>query len=593
MAYLFQGVNEQLDGQNDPNKQNIFGQGSTPQGASDTGAPTGGEIKKTNTSGAIEGAQGGGEGQPAKSAQVTTQDRQSALNLQAKRQGAPKVTEQVGQKLSGAATGLQNEADQYVKGYKEQDYRQGIDKDILSKAVREGDQDAYSRAFGRVSQKDYGNVNAFAPETQTEFQDVKDLQSKGGIQNLFQSQMGPQYKRSDSAFDAMILARNPEFRNVQQQLQKQQADLITQREAEKVGRTATAQELANAGYQGATEAIKGDLSGIQKEVLSPLEQKAAEETARRQALDYQKIKDDFERQQALELQQQLAATGGFSARASRLLPDVTSQVDINPFATENRQVDWKQFVQDPEAQQFNRIQQLLGTGEQIGAGKLSSEVDFNQQAIRDALVGAATAQRRAQEEEYSKQMQDILNQANARAQQGASLRGQDINSFINPVRDSFLNQDAWQVDPTGMLGGQITHYNRLNETTGGKDQQRAVYSPEERSRMFKQIYSNLVNQAAGKIDPNQFYKKADNITGLDLLDQGQAAELNRLAAETGQTGTTYSAGQQKRMQDEFDRAGYENALRQILLNSYNGGGGGGGLATGGLDERGATFKSSF
>jgi hypothetical protein len=87
MPYVFDQVNQELD----PNKkQDIFGQGNTPQGSNQTGAPPQDGVQKTDTSQAITQA-GSSSGQPNSSGQASPDDRQKVLNLQSQRQQAPTI----------------------------------------------------------------------------------------------------------------------------------------------------------------------------------------------------------------------------------------------------------------------------------------------------------------------------------------------------------------------------------------------------------------------------------------------------------------------------------------------------------------------
>lgn len=529
IAYVFDQINNELD----PNqKQNIFGQGATPQGASQTGAASGDEVKKTDTSGVIA-APGASSGTSGASGPATPEDRQKVVNLQSQRQQAPKITDKLKQDLTSAQTNLQDEANKYTQGYQQKDYREGVNQDLLSKAVQ-GDQTAYDQAYQRAFKQGPDAVTAFAPETQTEFQGVQDLQTTGGIKNMFKREQGPQYRDTEASFDTMLLARNPEFRKIQQALSRQQKDLIAEREKEKTDRTTGAEQIASEGFKSASEGIRTDLGGLQTNLENPLRQKEAEEDARRAALDYDAMEREYEAQQAAELEKEFYNQGGFMQRASGLLPKVAGDVDEKSFFTRNTDVDWRDFATDTDAQQFNRIMSLLAQNDSLRASTgLSDVLDKNTQGLRDALTQAAVTQRRGTEDQYRAQMQSIIDQMNARAAQSASLRGRDVGTFRDPAQEAVRRE-----------------YDAMNL-----------------------VQNILFPEAKNAVDAGQFYKKANQLSGLNLIDSGQAAELNRLAQETGQA-ANYAAGGPVQMEDQFDRGAYENALRQYI-NSRMGGSGGG------------------
>lgn len=502
MPYVFDQVDQQLDSEGNK-KADIFGEGQTPEGASQTGAPPKAAAVQTKTdlSGEIAPGQAGGGGNTTKAPEITAGDRQKAINIQSTKQATPKITEQLGTNVANAQTSLQDEANKYTQGYKDKDYREGVNNDVLGKAVQ-GDEQAYNQAFNRATKQNYGQVDEFKPATDTTFQDISDLQSRGGIQNVFRRQEGPQYSNADASYDSMLLTRNPEFRQIQQQLSQKQQALQAQDAQYRSTLPGQAQTLADTGFQNATTGIQSDLGNYQQGIENPLRQKMAEENARRQAMDYQAAARDFENQQMADIAK--TYSGGPNTIEQRAAKQL-GFIDPNQYMSVDKDTDWREFASGSDAAQYNRIMGLLGKTDTLNQGAGPGQaVSFNQQGLRDALWQNAMQKEHAIEDPLQAQKSAILAQKQKEAEEVTNLIRQ--------------------------YGG----YTPFGGTTIG-------------------------NQAipGGGYTPGT-YDKPLNINGADLLSAEQATQLNALAPQIGEAA---QYGQSKQ-----DLQSWIAALREIQKN---------------------------
>lgn len=539
MAYLFNAVD---DSSGEQGKQNIFGGQQTDQGTTsgqdqqqkaDTFAPAGG--------GSGGGGGGGGGGNQSK-AQVSAQ--QSSYNPQAASQAyasAAKSIKMPSQALSQAegslATGsqqLQEQANAYNQKAQETAKGYQLDQDTLSKAAS-GDQAAYQKTSERLQ------GGGQRPETYEAFGGLSTLPAIQNLRDpssLYRAESGPNYSAGQARFDASMLRRNPEFVAKQQELLAKGKALEGESSKRATEETEKARALLKGEQEKSTADIRAQLGGMGENLVSAAKAKEAAEDARRAGLDPKALAAENQQKIKDQIKEDLkyADPRSEQARALKFLEDDYSG-DLSQYVNIDKDTDWREYLGAPEAEQYNRLQGLLGSGGQMlaaaGPGGAGGDFDkdaFNRDAYRtilDQMQGKRQQQDRLDQDEIDK----IMGVAKERAGGAAKKSAQE--SLLKNVQ------------------GRITE--------GGRDQ-----AAEQVGKLFSDPkYAQQLDQILGGAGPRSWE---------DVLSGEEAGRLSELSQDMGAL-NQYQAGAYN---PQYDNEALTNLYRQIYGAPGGGGAGGGG-----------------
>jgi len=409
MAYTFDRINNLFNKDQQQNR-NIIGDSNN-------------TYQKTQTGGDVTSDSYGGT--PSQTSGQTPQQMRSAptsaaIKRNVTRTQVPGFASDIYGQLGTAQQNLQKESQDYLSGYQNKNY--GIDSQNISNAVMGGDQNQYSQLAQRLAQQSYGPVDYFNPTTSTVNEKAALLGSEQGTKRLLGQTAGSTYTPGESSFDISLLRRNPEFTKIanqigvkQGQLRQEEADLRNQLPGQ-------AQLIADTGYNKATEDIRNSLSQLQSGIQDPLMTQAQNITQQRQGLrsvpqqdrnnllqntmfagqQYDPSKagqNQYLSQIAGFLNQNLGAgqqqaqqmLSGYDPRAAGLI----SNVGMTPskYYSVGGDVGWQDLLDEPTSQQFNRIQNLLGTGNFLtpGAGAGQDLMFDTERYAADLSQGARSA----------------------------------------------------------------------------------------------------------------------------------------------------------------------------------------------------------
>lgn len=385
MAYVFNKLVGQVD-DNEKAKQDIFAaEGDQSFGLTDSEPQQrlGGQPQtKTDTSFSLAPrASGGGSTQvdqipPAEKApRGATEQRQQTIN-QAKT-SFPRGLQSLGEQIGEHEQNLTRAANEYRQKYKQQDF--GLDPDTIQGAVSGKDEDL-QRVSGLLSGQSSGVIPDRFEVPNVGVDAVSDIQTQGGLEQYLRRQAGPQYTAGESDFDAAALARDPIFQAGRAELGRRQDEL--NRRSTELG-SLLPQEASgdlSTNYGNAQQAAREALTGRQGEITSDINRALSD---RQTGLD--KAIQDYVNQKAL------AARG-----EDYKYNDLLNQLGIDPidYASNVRStpISRSEATTAEQAQQYNTIADLLGTGGQAASSTEGSIpeplAEFNQDAYLAALQQA-------------------------------------------------------------------------------------------------------------------------------------------------------------------------------------------------------------
>ena len=514
MAYAYSKIDEMLG--EDQGSSSIFGgEQEQTSAVSQFATPPGSDMVKTTLEGDIGGPSGGATAGPGsetdeiKGYAPTPVDQAEVFRRNIGKTKTPtRGLSRIGGKIQQSQAALQRQADEYTKGYKEAGKGYQLTKPTLEKAVG-GERDAYGAVTGLLGRQAADDRPEFEVAPELYETGVERLGSRAGLQELAAEGQGPRYTRGMSAFDAMLMQRDPEFQKRVQGLQAQQRDLETELGgAEEKYETAAeeygAQALTDAQEQ-AREYLRGSEAGLRAENIA-------------EAQAYKKSLEDLDRDKIIAdaYAQAQAAAGGtlgqiYSGRdfETSLAPyleqaGAVPQGRFDPVSLEYvydepipgvtfdpGDYSYRDFLDAQEADRFNRIMGLLGEGGEAytAAGALGPQYTVDEQGLTADILERAAGLRQEADVAGQARTKEILAGASERAQ-AENLRQQQLLEGYDPA-----------------LAAQAEAY------------------LEERPEM-RPYYSKDVLAGFGR---PEFTER----TGRDVMTAEEAEELNRIAADLG------------------------------------------------------------
>jgi hypothetical protein len=414
MSYVFSQINSALKGEEDPKKvsTNIF----APEESQGTNVQGGGDQPqaKTNTEGTIgSSGQGSGtassEAKPASQAPAQSQTADARLMQRNKVKAAPGFATRAQDEIGAAEAGLQDEANKYVQTASAQNY--GVANEDLDKAI--GGDEAAATSARNLFSGSAGQAESFVPKTDYNIEDINDMQTDAGVENILRRESGPQYSSGEAAFDRSLLGRSNEFNQLRSLLKGKQDSLskMADEYSGPEGKRKEVQKTLDDRYKTAQDTARGYLETKDDEVLAAIQKRAAEENAARAALREAGGGQYLTEQQSQSLKEladanpELAAEimkgGGITAR--------------DYYSTGADIADSRDIATDAEFKRYSAILGLLGRGSGdlagagIGAGDRES---FKGQDYKDAVMKSIMSSR----EKAALEAQQVEQQAAIEAQ---------------------------------------------------------------------------------------------------------------------------------------------------------------------------------
>lgn len=552
MAFAFSKINQALGVDDNPQKQDIFGQQGTQAGTVDGAQPQGGGTAavKTSTAGDLDGGGSSGEAPPGQAATASLDQTQSAgraaLRANMGKTATPKLLSDVGNTIKSRQDALQAEADTYTSGQKaKQTY--GVGNEDLEKAIG-GDADTAGKVRNLFGQTTVKPIDGFAPTTDVEVEDTQRLKSDRGLQELLARGQGPTYNQGESAFDLRSLRKTAGFDQQLKDIEgKQEAVRQAKRDISGTSQKAV-EDYGKEQLTAAQKAAQGYLTGKGDELEASNAKQASEAQAALDQIkaqgrgatsgDVKAVIRDLQKRygetdpRVVRFIEQAAGVnlGGESVvnlKDAKIDPTQFQKFRANPYQAAD-------FYDEGEAGRFNSIMGLLGKGDArvAGAGADPNAYSFDRAGYESALDASTRGLRGAQDELNEKDIAGILGGAQSRADQADA---------------GWLNAD---------------------NAAAARQQALAARGAEASNFFDPTLYETYrVKDAQGQlgVDPMSFYKgDTRDLDARKVLTADEAGRLNTLAKDTGKE-ANYAAGTETtQSQASFDKQSYLNALRAYL-----------------------------
>lgn len=429
------------------------------------------EMIKTSTMGDLGSSGGTGSTESGndqvKASDVDPTDRAEVFSRNIGKTETPAGVNRISDRIRQNEKTLQERSDAYTQGYKDR-YQYDVDQSQLDKAVK-GDRQAYrdTSSFLAKQKADY----------RPEFTGAEDLymgnaldklDTQAGLQQLAAEGKGPRYSQGMSAFDAMLMQRDPAFQNMVRNIRGEQAALegkLGTRADELEGQ---AQEYGQSQLESAQQKADEYLANYQDELIKQNEREAQEYNQGLKGLDREAISADAlssARGQAAEDLKQLFGNRDFETSLNPFMS--AAEADPNKYVSfDQGDYGYRDFIDRGEAQQFNNLMSLLGQGGQAysesrGPGDAYS---IDSQSLRNALLEDAVSRRREQDVVQEAAKANIISEAQKRADADDARRMGLVQSY-----DQDLENIAQQVRQENELlapyidEGLISEYRRPEE----------------------------------------------------------------------------------------------------------------------------------
>ena len=537
MAYAYRKLDE-LMGEGS-GKQDIFGGQGDPGGMSEFQRPAtipGADQVKTTTEGDLQRNEGVGSEEDMGGGERSAADQTKIFSANVGKTETPQGVYGLRDQIKNNEQALQDKSNEYLQGQKSSyDEAYKLDNSTYDKAIG----DSNSEAFGQVSSllgKDVKtdpqkNFKQFEGADDLYVKDIGKLGSNAGLQNLASQGQGPRYSQGMGAFDVMLMQRDPNFTKLVSEIQSENKGLEEQLGAKPQEVEKKALDYGQATLAGAQTAGRGYLSAADQALIA---QNQAERQAYQDeldAIDYDQIwQDEYAKQ--LAQAQNAAMIGG--ERYRPYLDKASVNMDDYLTRDDGSSYDYKDFVDQGEADRFNNISSLLGGGGPLysAAGELKPQYEIDKAGVYRDAYGDIMGARDAQDKIIMAERDRITAAAQQRADADDARRLGLVDSF-GSTRDA--ETDAILKE----LGQNLAQW----------------YKPEM--------------QAEYNYNPEHAALNTD-LDAQHVYSQEEADRLNAIALDLTNTAGTTQAGVGYGGGDLFNRDDYKQFLANKLggINSY-------------------------
>ena len=422
MAYTFDRINTLFRGKDD--QGNVMGDKRPKTVAS-------GDVSSTDAT--------GGE---AATPQSFAAPSAAAIQRNVSKARTPEFTTRIQGQIEAGNTGLDTASSKYSQGYKNKDY--GVSADDINAAVS-GNAGKLASVQTRMSTPQYGQVEAFKPEVDTEIEDAALLGSEGGTKRLLARQGGNKYNAGEAAFDVSLLRRSPGFNQIADQLSRGGKELSQKSTRLQSELPQAAQQTADTKYVAGTDAARSMLGTIGKGIVNPVTAKAAEISATRAGLRTTPNQKFISTKDAAAKDAAGKELSLLNPRAAKLLGE--TGIDPLKYYGVGKDVSASDLYSQDDAFKFNNIQQILGGKNLITAGQGAGDDEyFDDPSYTSGLISRASSLRGTRDQEQNAAIQKIMNDATTRVNEyNNSLEGEENDAF-NKTKYDIASQVAG-IDP--------------------------------------------------------------------------------------------------------------------------------------------------
>lgn len=424
MAYAFSKTQEMVG--DDPQKQDIFGGGGSQplapdqqqqQQVSQFQQPA---MQKTSTEGDLGAVKDSGSQQSA--SDPTPADQSRIFSANQGKTSTPGGVYGIRDQIAKNEQALQDKANQYTQDYKTQyDFYQT--PQTIEKAIG-GDKDAYTQTSQLLNRQMVDPVENRLEGIQDLYvQDMDLLENRAGLQQLASKGKDPRYSQGMSAFDVMLMQRDPAFTGLINEIQAENKALESQLETRPDELRQQAADYGAEALERAQTGTESYLSAAQRnlEAQNQAEADAYNEMLKR--IDRDKITYDAGQEAYDQVYKDIMQTYG--DRGERFITRERGNFDPMDFATfDEGGYGHRDFVDADEAARFNSIMGLLGSGgeaytEAAGPGERYS---FDTTGLQNTLFDRARAGREEADRLALEEADRIYNEAQIRADEDDARR---------------------------------------------------------------------------------------------------------------------------------------------------------------------------
>ncbi len=396
MAYAFDNINNLLgEGSDQQQGSNIFSSGQTAQTPDQTQSAAGesGSAAKTSTEGELSPGGSGSSttGASTDSNKATPQSSGQAILEKSKNESyAPDFGNKIVGEIKKGGQTLQDQANQYVTAQSTKAPKGVEDADV--EGALSGNQDARNKVENVVRGPGV-NADQFQTNLDSNFQDVDQIGTQGGLQAYLQKRGDEHYNSGQAALDSLLFSRDKGFQQTladakteRQKLRSQQDDLNLNLQRQQQEKLNAAQGEAKAQAQ----ALLRQKQAAQKAVL----QQRADDLGGRYSEDLADL-GKFGNARAQEEYQRFAASLSpqDKIRLDMMMGKVNpgSTYAKNKYAADvNKQFGYRNSGTADQASRYNNILSMLGEGgDTVNAGDYSGDArEFDYGGYRDAMRNA-------------------------------------------------------------------------------------------------------------------------------------------------------------------------------------------------------------
>jgi hypothetical protein len=473
MAYAFDKINN-LVGEGEQSGTDIFS-GGVASNAEEEPTGGGGVVPKTSTSGDIGDTSTGGTGEVK--AEQDTGDQVSASDVMKANVGkteAPKALEGIQQQVQSNTQALQKQADDYTQSYKDQ-YQFDIENQALDQAIQGGyGSDQYKEADTLLQRQDPGAAQQFEGADDYRVSDVNLLKTDAGLGHLAAQGRGPQYTQGMGAFDVMLMKRDPRFNEMINQIRGESAALDQDIDARPDELEAQAYEYGQGQLESAQGSARDYIGGYNERLRAENEAEADAYEAEVATLDRGAI--GAEELSGVEKEIRDLFGGEYKGgRYEQQIQDAIAGYDPSERIKFNEaDYDYRDFLNEGEANELSNIGGLLGTGEafteSIGPGEMYTA---DKAGMYDELRSGISQARATRDLEQEAAIREIMNAAEGRATTEEERRSGLVDSYeadLQAAAQAAANKYRYMgIDP-----GDISDYGAQNAMEANPDMLRDI-----------------------------------------------------------------------------------------------------------------------
>jgi len=405
----------------------------------------GGMVPKTSTVGDIgDTPTGGGSVQGAEQDSGDQVSAQEMMKANVGKTEAPSALGGIQQQIKTNTDALQAQADEYTQNYKDQ-YQFDIEDQALDDAVQGGyGSDAYSTADTMLQRRDPGAADQFEGAEDYRVKDVGYLQNDAGLGYLAGQGRGNQYTQGMSAFDVMLMKRDPNFNNFINEIRGENAALEGQLDTVPDQLEEAAYGYGEKQLEGAQTSARDYLGGYKDRKQKSNEAEADEYEAAIAALD----RDAIGTEELGTVEEQIRKYFGDEYKGDRYEQqiadaiaayDASGKIDFN-----DTDYDYTDFLNEGEANEFNNLGGLLGTGdtfsESIGPGE---QYETDQAGMYQDLWSGINQARDTRDLEQEELIRQIMGGAEGRATTENERRSGEYDTYGDDLQAMYdeITQD--------------------------------------------------------------------------------------------------------------------------------------------------------